>query len=152
MGHDSGGRVDMGHRTSDVLPPPQKILTGAARTQPGRFASTANQIPPSTEQPPRFSNISNRNPQAQPIDSTPPNPTWNKDQNNKPSFSGSSLGNQQTFGRQQADSSQFGMNQRTDDNKPTMMNNQNRFTPSSSDNPPPSSFEQKRSFSKKIKD
>jgi hypothetical protein len=137
----------MGQRTNDVLPAPQKILTGPARTQPGRFGATANQIPSSGEQISRFSNVNNRNQQqSQPIDSTSSNSVWNKDQNNKSSFPGSNVGNQQTFGRQQSGSSQFGMNQRTDDNKIS----QNRFGSNNSDNQQ-SSFEQKRSFGKKIK-
>src|SRR5271155_1888160 len=98
MGQDLSGRLDMNQRTNDVLPAPQKILTGSSRTQPGRFgaATTTNQIPSSNEQIPRFSNVNNnRNQQSQVVDSTSSNSIWNKDQNNK------SIGNQQTFGRQQ---------------------------------------------------
>jgi hypothetical protein len=151
MGHDLGGRLDIGQRTNDVLPAPQKILTGATRTQPGRFGSTTNPIPSTNEQISRFSNVSNRNQQSQSIDSTSSSTMWNKDQNNKSNFSGNSLSNQQTFGRQQTGPSQFGMNQRTDDNKLSITNNPNRFTSNTSDNQQQSSFEQKRSFRMKNK-
>ncbi len=114
----------MGQRRNDVLPAPQKILTGATRSQPGRFGGAPNQVPSSNEQIPRFSAVSNRNqqPQSQPVDSTPSKPMWNKDQNDRPGFTGSGVANQQTFGPQQTGSSQFGTNQRIDDNKTSITN------------------------------
>jgi len=142
----------VGQRTNDALPPPQKILTGPPRIQPARFGATSNQTPSSNEQISRFSNVTNRNQQqqSQTVDSSSSNSVWNKDQNTKPNFPGNNPANPQTFGRQQSGSSQFGTNQRTDDNKTSITNNQNRFPSNTSDNQQ-SSFEQKRSFGIKIK-
>jgi hypothetical protein len=153
VGQGMSGRLDMGQRTNDVLPAPQKILTGAARGQPGRFGATNQTSSSSNEQMPRFSNIANRNQpsQQQTVDSNPSNSIWNKDQNNKSSFSSNSVGNQQTFGRQQQSGpSQFGINQKIDDNKPSITQNSNRFVSMNSDNQQ-SSSEQKRSFGREIK-
>ena len=148
MGHDSSGRFNMNQRTNDDLPAPQKILTGAARTQPGRFGG-GNQAfsaaSSSNEQTPRFANAGNRNQQQpQTVESTSSNSMWNNDQNVKPSFGGNNMTNQPSFNRQQSGSAQFSANQRTDDNKISMTNNSNRFASTNNDNQP-SSFGQKRS-------
>lgn len=131
----------MNQRTNDGLPAPQKILTGSARAQPGRFSGPTNNITSGNEPTARFSSITNRNPQqSQPMDSTSSNPAWNKDQN---------FGNQPGLGRQPV-----GMNQRTDDNKISSSNNQNRFGTNNSDNrqqQSSSSYEQKSSMGMKMK-
>jgi hypothetical protein len=129
----------MGHRTNDVLPPPPKILTAPTRTQPGRFGGMTqpSSVASSTnEQTPRFSNPVNHNPQQQ---------SQTHDPNNRPNFSSSGPTNQPQFGRQQSGPTQFGNNQRQDDFKITIPNNnQNRFSSTNSDN-------QQRSFGKKNK-
>jgi hypothetical protein len=145
MGQDVSGRANMSQRTNETLPAPQKILTGAPRTQPGRFgggnqafsaASSSNDLIP------RFSNAGNRNQQQSQtvVEPTSSNSMWNSGPNVKPSFSGNNnIPSQPSFGRQQS-----GGNQRTDDNKISMTNNPNRFSATNHDNQP-SSFEQKRS-------
>jgi hypothetical protein len=150
-------RSASGYKTNDDLPAPQKILTGAARTQPGRFGAvnqSSSVAGPTNEQPPRFPNFHNRNQQqqqSQTIDSTPPNSGWNKDQNNKPNFSSSSgTATQQTFGRQPSGPSQFGNTQKTEDFKITIPNNATRYSSTNYDNQQQS--EQKRSFGREIND
>ena len=128
MHQDFSGRSDMGQRTNDVLPAPQKILTAPSRTQPGRFGTT----PSSGDPVSRFSALGNRNQQ-----SNESNPMWNKEQNNQSNFNT----NQQAFGRQQS-----GPSQRLDENKPPSMNTQNRFQSDQQ-----ASFAQKRPFGMKVK-
>ncbi|CAF4858871.1 unnamed protein product [Rotaria sp. Silwood1] len=137
---DLTGRFQMTHRTNDILP----TSTNIPRTQPGRFGTgnlTTSVISSSNEQIPRFTNINNRNNQqySQTIDSIPSNSLWNKEQNMKPNFN---ITNQQTFTRQLSNSSN---NQRTDDDKISMANNQNRLSSIPYVNQQ-TSFEQKRSI------
>ncbi|CAF4415082.1 unnamed protein product, partial [Rotaria sp. Silwood2] len=151
IGGDLSGRLPMTHRTNEILPTPPNILAGASRTQPGRFGTgnpVTSTMPLTNGQIPRFGNITNRNSQqySQTIDSTASNSTWNKEQNNISSFN---VTNQQPFARQQSSSSQFGFNQRTDDDKISMANNQNRLSSTNFDNQQVS-FEQKRSFASRF--
>ncbi|CAM4898777.1 unnamed protein product [Rotaria socialis] len=150
---DSTERAPFSQRSNGNLPTSSNMMSGAPRSQPGRFSSTtdstASVLSSTKAQIPRFSNAHNRNIQqySQTADSTASNSMWNKEQNNKTNFGTSdALPNQQSYGRQQSDSFHHGNVQRPTDDKVSIPSNQNRLSSMPHDNQQPASSEQRRTF------